>query len=90
MNRAHRRRAASDARRSRGYWHRLASAHRHGAFEHHRGQVVHAMVAHDAWCSIYKGGGACNCVPDISLHPDGGSDAIEVSADGSIQKRVLS
>ena len=32
--------------------------------------LQHAIVAHDDWCTIFKGG-KCSCDPDVELVPDG-------------------
>jgi len=42
------------------------------------------MIEHDRWCSIYKGG-ACNCVPNISLVPaDDAGEVFVVDDDGAV------
>ncbi len=90
MNRHARRAAAARARRAKrpGYRHRLALAvARIG--DRLRGEVVHGVVQHDEWCDIYRGH-ACNCVPDISLHPDGGGEVITVALDGTVRKVATS
>jgi hypothetical protein len=71
----------------RGYLHRLVAAQRHGAFQ--RGKLVHAVIQHDHWCAIYRGG-VCSCTPDISLHSHGGGDVIEIDAEGRAKKSVVS
>jgi hypothetical protein len=37
------------------------------------------MIQHDHWCAIYRGG-ACSCVPNISIH--GGGDVIVIDEEG--------
>lgn len=32
--------------------------------------VIHAIVQHDDWCSIFKGG-QCDCNPDVELRGEG-------------------
>jgi hypothetical protein len=80
-----RRRAAAEARRSHnpGYQHRLIAAHEQLG-NRLRGRVVQAVIEHDRWCSIYKGG-ACSCVPNISLVPaDESGEVIVVDGDGAV------
>lgn len=92
MNRRARRAAAARARRASrrtGYLHRLLGPRAQGALANLRGKVVHGVIQHEPWCRIYQGG-ACNCVPDISLHPDGGGDVIIVDEDGQTKKIVAS
>jgi hypothetical protein len=85
MNRRARRAAAARARRARpGYVHRLVAAHS-AVGDDLRGKVTHAVIQHDAWCAIYRSR-ACDCVPDISLHPDDGADVIVVDEDGKTKK----
>jgi hypothetical protein len=33
-----------------------------------RGKVYHIVCRHDVWCSIYDGGGLCNCDVEITRH----------------------
>jgi hypothetical protein len=91
MNRRARRAAAARARRTSGrsgYMHRLIAAH--GAHDDVlRGKLTHAVIEHDSWCGIYRGR-ACDCVPDISLHPDGGGNAIVVDVEGRTRKVTVS
>ena len=35
------------------------------------GEITNVVVAHDAWCSIYRGE-PCDCDPDIHLMPQRG------------------
>jgi hypothetical protein len=90
MNRAARRAAAARARRGRrpGYLHRVVAAHAAHA-DQLRGKLVHSIIEHDAWCSIYQGGPCC-CVPNISLRPHGGGDVIVVDEDGRTRKVAVS
>jgi hypothetical protein len=70
MNRHQRRRAAALARGRTGYMHRVLAAVRNGAMPTKPG-VHHCTIEHDADCAIYRGG-ACCCVPNISVSgPDG-------------------
>jgi hypothetical protein len=71
-----------------GYVHRLAAAHS-ALGDDLRDKVAHAVIQHDSWCAIYKGG-ACDCVPDISLHPCDGGDVIVVDQEGRTKKLELS
>jgi hypothetical protein len=32
--------------------------------------VVHRVCFHDDWCSIYDGGGVCNCRPIVKFHAE--------------------
>ena len=90
VNRHERRRAAAPARRAsgpRGDMHRINAAL--AALGGMRGQAVHGVIEHDPTCAIYRGG-PCNCVPNVSLHPDGGGDVIVVDQDGRGKKSVKS
>jgi hypothetical protein len=93
MNRRARRAAAARARRLHqgsqpGYAHRLLAAHRE-LYDQLRGKVAHAVIQHDSWCAIYKGG-ACDCVPDISLRPCDGGDVIVVDQEGQTKRVAVS
>jgi hypothetical protein len=33
-----------------------------------RGKVYHLVFHHDDWCTIYDGGGACNCDVIVTRH----------------------
>ena len=35
-----------------------------------RGQVAHAIVAHDDWCDLLANRGPCNCHPDVRVQAD--------------------
>jgi hypothetical protein len=86
MNRRDRRAAAARARRSggrTGYEHRLMSAGLALA-DQLRGKVVYSIIEHDQWCGIYRGKG-CNCVPNMSLVPDGGREAFVVETNGTVR-----
>ena len=84
MNRHQRRQAAAANRhRQTGYLHRLAAS----AHTLTRPGVFHTMVAHDAGCAIYTALGSCNCVPDISIHPEGGGDVITVDVEGQTTRQ---
>jgi hypothetical protein len=90
VNRRARRHAAAEARRARGrtgYVHRLVAAS--DAISAMGPGVVHVICHHDPGCAIYTGR-SCNCVPQISAHPDGGSTVIEIDEDGRARKREAS
>jgi Fe-S-cluster containining protein len=81
MNRQERRRTAAIERtRISGYQHRLFSAYANGLFK--RGGFYHAVIEHDPWCTIYKGGG-CNCVPHISISGEDGVIIIDTEGNGT-------
>jgi hypothetical protein len=85
MNRADRRRAEAETRRSRGtgYQHRLFAAYAQ-LKDRLRGRLVHSMIEHDRWCTIYKGR-ECNCVPNVSLVPaDDSGEVFVVDGDGGV------
>jgi hypothetical protein len=83
MNRHARRRATRLSRHVRtGYLHRLSAATPLLS----RGQVYHTTVAHDPGCAIYGELAACDCVPEITLRPHGGSEVIVIDADGTARK----
>jgi hypothetical protein len=31
------------------------------------GEVRHVEVVHEEWCSLIKGGGPCDCDPDVKI-----------------------
>jgi hypothetical protein len=70
VNRRERRAAAARTRgRRTGYMHRVLAAMRDGALP--KSGVHTCAIEHDPGCAIYRGG-ACCCVPDISVSgPDG-------------------
>jgi hypothetical protein len=41
------------------------------------------------WCAIYKGG-ACDCVPNISMHPIDDAEVIIVDEHGQTTRRPTS
>jgi hypothetical protein len=92
MNRRARRAAAARGRRHQGarpgYLHRITAAHA-ALGDQLRDKVAHAVIQHDSWCAIYKGG-ACDCVPEISLHPVDGGDVIVVDQEGQTTKVAVS
>jgi hypothetical protein len=46
-------------------------------------------IEHDHWCAIYRGG-ACNCVPDISItsHGSSGSSGVIVVDERGVCQKV--
>jgi len=50
------------------------------------GGLYHAIIHHDSWCAIYKGGG-CNCTPDISVCGDDAVTIIDEEGMGTKVKR---
>ena len=89
MNRRARRAAAARARRTGGQDGVRGPPHLSAGLAlpaQLRGKVVHAVIEHDPWCGIYHGAG-CNCMPNMSLVPDGGADAFAVGEDGSVIKQ---
>lgn len=85
MNRHQRRRAAAIRRQQiPGYQHRLFAAFGNGLLK--RGSLYQAVIEHDSWCSIYKGGG-CNCVPHISICGDDGVTIVDMEGNGTTVRR---
>ena len=88
MNRHERRALIAKSRRT-GYVHRLIAAQeaiaRVGA-----GTVSHLFVHHAPECAFYTDRQECNCVPDMSLHPDGGKAMLVIDKDGLTQEVVAS
>jgi len=83
MNRPERRRhGIRGNRQPLHYSLRLMAAN--AAFPLPRGEVSQAMIHHEAWCQIYKGG-PCSCVPDISIHCPG-RKVIEVDPWGNAKE----
>jgi hypothetical protein len=89
MNRHERRVLIAKSRRRTGYVHRLIAAQeaiaRAGA-----GTVSHLFVHHAPECAFHTDRGGCNCVPDMSLHPDGGKAMLVIDEDGATQEVVAS
>jgi hypothetical protein len=70
MNRAQLRRAACKIREGelQNYIHHLPEVPVDAPME--RGKVYHYVFHHDPWCTVYDGGGECNCNVEITKHAD--------------------
>jgi hypothetical protein len=70
MNRAHLRRAARKIREGelQNYIHHWPEVPVDAPME--RGKVYHYVFHHDPWCTVYDGGGECNCDVEITKHAE--------------------
>ena len=46
-------------------------------------EITHATIAHDKWCSMFKGK-PCNCDPEINL-PCAGGRVVSIDRDGEVR-----
>jgi hypothetical protein len=89
MNRHERRALIARSRRQTGYVHRLIAA-QEAIAQAGAGTVSHLFVHHAPDCAIHSNRQECNCVPDMSLHPDGGKAMLVIDEDGDTREVVAS
>jgi hypothetical protein len=86
----HERRAhvAKSRRRQTGYVHRLLAA-QEAIAQAGAGTLSHLVVHHAPDCSIHTNC-ECNCVPDMSLHQEGGKTMLVIDEDGDTREITAS